>query len=329
MDWIWINGSVLDPSTYFMIITAHQIGKSYGGQPVLHPLDLQIETGEKLGIIGETGSGKTTLLRSIAGLAQLDRGTIHFRGERILGPTEKLIPGHPSIAYLSQSIDLRNQYRVRDLLELNSIQELEADVALAKLCRIDHLMDRMTDQLSGGERQRIGLAIALAKKPLILLLDEPFSNLDIGHRNTLRAILDDLHQSLQLTLVIVSHNPTEILGWADRIVVMRAGHCVQNGYPKYIYSAPVDEYVAQLLGPYNLVRDAGSEQGRITRPEDYSLNQPQGAALNGVVIKKEFEGSGTLYGVKTEMGFFQVRTTEGDFRIGQKVAILEKIKPLP
>ena len=306
-----------------MILSAHRIGKSYGEQTVLYPLDLQVIAGEKLGIIGETGSGKTTLLRSLAGLVQLDQGSVFFQEERVLGPAEKLLPGHPLIAYLSQSVDLRNQYRVRDLLELNSIQDLKDDVVLAKLCRIDHLMDRMTDQLSGGERQRIGLAIALAKKPRVLLLDEPFSNLDIGHRNTLRAILDDLHDNLKLTLLIISHNPTEILGWADRIVVMRAGQCVQTGTSEQIYTKPIDEYVAQLLGPYNLIPNSISNQSRITRPENFWLQQEQETGWNGTIVKKEFEGPSTLYTVLTDLGTIQVRTIDGALSIGQKVSILE------
>jgi len=306
-----------------MILSAHRIGKSYGEQTVLYPLDLQVIAGEKLGIIGETGSGKTTLLRSLAGLVQLDQGSVFFQEERVLGPAEKLLPGHPSIAYLSQSVDLRNQYRVRDLLELNSILDLKDDAVLAKLCRIDHLMDRMTDQLSGGERQRIGLAIALAKKPRVLLLDEPFSNLDIGHRNTLRAILDDLHDNLKLTLLIISHNPTEILGWADRIVVMRAGQCVQTGTSEQIYTKPIDEYVAQLLGPYNLIPNSISNQSRITRPENFWLQQEQETGWNGTIVKKEFEGPSTLYTVLTDLGTIQVRTIDGALTIGQKVSILE------
>jgi len=307
-----------------MILSAHRIGKSYGEQTVLYPLDLQVIAGEKLGIIGETGSGKTTLLRSLAGLVQLDQGSVFFQEERVLGPAEKLLPGHPSIAYLSQSVDLRNQYRVRDLLELNSILDLKDDAVLAKLCRIDHLMDRMTDQLSGGERQRIGLAIALAKKPRVLLLDEPFSNLDIGHRNTLRAILDDLHQDLKLTLLIISHNPTEILGWADRIVIMRAGQCVQTGTSEQIYTKPIDEYVAQLLGPYNLIPNSISNQSRITRPENFWLQQEQETGWNGTIVKKEFEGPSTLYTVLTDLGTIQIRTIDGALSIGQKVSILEK-----
>lgn len=306
-----------------MILTAQQIGKTYADQPVLFPFHLQVAAGEKLGIIGETGSGKTTLLRALAGLLDLSQGTVHYRGDRVLGPEEKLIPGHPSIAYLSQTVNLRNQYRVRDLLELNSIQELQEDETLAKLCRIGPLLGRMTDQLSGGEKQRIGLAIALAKKPSILMLDEPFSNLDIGHRNTLRSILDELHQQLNLTVLMVSHNPAEILGWADRILVMRAGHCIQTGTPTEVYFYPVDEYVAQLLGPFNRLESEDSRSIRLVRPEKLGLTTVGKGSRTGTIVKKEFEGPTTLYYIQTEQEMGVVRLLNSDLPIGEKVDIFE------
>ncbi len=305
-----------------MILSAKQISKSYASTAVLHPMDLAVDAGEKLGIIGETGSGKTTLLRALCGLLDVSDGEIRFQSERVAGPAEKLIPGHPQIAYLSQSVDLRNQYRVRDLLELHSIQELEADEALAKLCRIDHLMDRMTDQLSGGERQRIGLAIALAKKPTILMLDEPFSNLDIGHRNTLRSILDALHQTLGLTLLIVSHNPAEVLGWADRILVLRAGYCIQTGTPDNIYNEPANEYVAQLLGAFNPITRNNSEGFQILRPERLKLTETGNGIRSGIIKRKEFEGATTLYSIQNEEGLWWVRIADSDLQIGREVGII-------
>ncbi len=236
-----------------ILIQTKQVSKSFASTPVLYPIDLSIEKKERVAIIGETGSGKTTLLQLLSGLIDASSGEIYFEGERVKGPAELLLPGHPGISYLSQSVKLRNHYKVRDLLERHSIQPQQDDWVLAKLCRIDQLMERMTDALSGGERQRIGLAIELSKKPRLLLLDEPFSNLDIGHRNTLRAVLDGLHAAFGLSIVIVSHNPSEILGWADRILVMRQGQCIQIGKPQEIYHTPANEYVAQLLGPYNVL----------------------------------------------------------------------------
>src|SRR5258706_9094063 len=147
---------------------------------------------QKIAIAGETGSGKTTLLKMIAGLMQPDAGEIVFKGEKVLGPYEKLIPGHRRIAYLSQHFELRNNYRVEEELESkNLLTDKEAD-EIYSVCRIRHLLKRKTDQLSGGERQRIVLARLLTSSPELLLLDEPFSNLDAIHKNIIKSVIYDI-----------------------------------------------------------------------------------------------------------------------------------------
>lgn len=274
-----------------------------------------------MAIIGETGSGKTTLLQILSGLSDATAGEVFFEGKRVKGPGEVLIPGHSGISYLSQSVKLRNHYKVMDLLERHSIQPQQEDWVLAKLCRIDHLMERMTDALSGGERQRIGLAIELSKKPRLLLLDEPFSNLDIGHRNTLRSVLDGLHAAFGLSIVIVSHNPSEILGWADRILVLQQGSCLQVGKPEEIYHSPVNEYAAQLLGPYNVLTPAALNTICIIRPEKLSFTPLGSEYTHGIVEKIEFEGASYLYTVRTLNGKLLVRLKEEQASPGESVTI--------
>lgn len=309
-----------------MLLTAHQLTKSWGDRTILHPLDLSIRPKEKLAIVGETGSGKTTLLKSLAGLLDLDKGDIFFQAEKVKGPSEVLLPGHPGISYLHQAVNLRNHYKVEDLMERHSVQELSADRDLARVCRVEQLLDRMTDQLSGGERQRIALAIELSKQPQLLLLDEPFSNLDIGHRNTLRAVLDDLHAQKGLTLVIVSHNPSEVLGWADKMIVMKQGRCIQSGTPREVYDAPIDAYVAQLLGPYNLVRAKNADRNHIIRPEHIRLLSTDGAPIKGVLIREEYEGHSSLYEVQTAEQTWFVRDVPGR-TLGEEVGIFVETNP--
>jgi len=294
---------------------------------ILHPLNLSIRHKERLAIIGETGSGKTTLLKSLAGLMDLDSGEVFFKSEKVKGPAERLLPGHPGIAYLHQALNLRNHYKVKDLLERHSIQDPTADGELARICRVEHLLERMTDHLSGGERQRIALAIELSKHPSLLLLDEPFSNLDIGHRNTLRSVLDDLHVQKGLTFVIVSHNPSEVLGWADRILVMKQGRCIQAGSPQEIYDAPNDEYVAQLLGPYNLIQTNETTQIKIVRPERLRLVSPDGASIKGIVVQEEFEGHTSLYTIIAGEQSWFVRDVPGTL-LGKEVGIFVEINPI-
>ncbi|HVU55973.1 MAG TPA: ABC transporter ATP-binding protein [Puia sp.] len=247
---------------------------------------MDLSKGGKLAVAGETGSGKTTLLKTIAGLAQAERGTVHFEGQRVLGPLEKLIPGHPGIAYLSQQFELPQHLRIEQVLEYaNELPEEEAQ-ELFRVCQIDHLMKRKTHQLSGGERQRIALAKLLIGRPRLLLLDEPFSNLDMIHKEVLKSVIRDLGRKLDITCMLVSHDPLDTLSWADEMLVLRDGKVVQQGAPMQVYQDPVDEYVAGLLGKYNLI------DGRIVRPERigiFSTMQP--GALKGRVEAVSFWGS--------------------------------------
>ena len=151
---------------------------------------------QKIAIAGETGSGKSTLLQIIAGLVQPDSGEVLLEGTRVIGPAETLVPGHPGIAYLSQQFELPPFLRVEQVLDYaNTFPEAEAKT-LYRLCQIDHLLTRRTNQLSGGERQRIALAKLLLGAPRLLLLDEPFSNLDLAHKNVLKTVIREIGENL-------------------------------------------------------------------------------------------------------------------------------------
>jgi ABC-type sugar transport system ATPase subunit len=208
--------------------------------------------GQRLAIAGETGSGKSTLLKTIGGLVAPKKGSVYFEGARVAGPLERLIPGEPGIAYLSQHFELWHNYRVEEVLDYNNDLDPADAADLYRLCHIDHLLHRRTDQLSGGERQRIALARLLVHPPRLLLLDEPFSNLDMIHKRTLKKVIRDIGRRFGITTILVSHDPYDILSWAERIVVLRDGSIVQQGTPREVYERPHDEYVAGLLGEYTL-----------------------------------------------------------------------------
>src|SRR5687767_9414768 len=163
------------------------ITKYKDGEAVLKDISFSVQKHQKTAIAGATGSGKTTLLKIIAGLVQPDAGEVLFENLRVPGPDEKLIPGHPAIAYLSQHFELRNNYRVEEVLEYANTLPPEESKRLYEICHISHLLQRKTDQVSGGEKQRIALAKLLTTSPRLLLLDEPFSNLDMRHRNVLKS----------------------------------------------------------------------------------------------------------------------------------------------
>jgi ABC-type sugar transport system ATPase subunit len=238
------------------LLDVSKIYKREGKVEVLKDISFTQTAFRKIAIAGSSGSGKTTLLKIIAGLIRPDGGEVLFEGERVKGPHETLIPGHAGIAYLSQHFELRNAYRVEELLSMaNLLPESEAG-SIYSICRIDHLLKRRTNQLSGGEKQRIALARLLVTSPRLLLLDEPFSNLDPFHRNVLRSVIREVGESMNLTCLLVSHDPMDALSWADTVIVLRAGQILQKGVPEEIYWRPSDEYTAGLFGNYNLIGPA-------------------------------------------------------------------------
>ncbi len=264
---------------------------------------------QKIAIAGETGSGKTTLLKIIAGLVQPDAGNVLFEGKRIKGPLEELVPGHPAIAYLSQQFELPNFLSVEQvLIYANPLLDAEAEKdeaakALYKLCRIEHLLNRRTDQLSGGEKQRVALARLLVSKPKLLLLDEPFSNLDMIHKNTLKCVIKDIGKSLNISFIMISHDPLDTLSWADEILVMQAGKIIQKATPQQVYNQPTNGYVAGLFGKYNAISptlaNAFSNATAITlveenyfiRPENFIISSTDNQAIKGEVTNVCFFGN--------------------------------------
>lgn len=229
------------------------ISKKQGGNAIVDDVSFSQPRFQKLAIAGETGSGKSTLLKMIAGLIQPDDGLIEFNDKHVLGPEFKLIAGHPDIAYLSQHFELRNSYRVEEILSYSNKLTDEMANAIFEVCMINHLVKRKTDQLSGGERQRIAIAKLLIGSPKLLILDEPYSNLDLIHKTILKNVIREIGNSLQITCLMVSHDPSDLLSWADEIILMKAGKLVQQGNPEYIYRHPSSAYVAGLLGDYYIL----------------------------------------------------------------------------
>ena len=270
---------------------------------VVHDVSFSQQGGEKLGLAGATGSGKTTLLKMLAGLVQPYSGQIFFDGERVLGPEEKLMPGHPHIAYLSQHFELHPHYRVAELLEMANQLSGEEAALIYSICRIEHLLKRWTNQLSGGERQRIALARVLVAAPKLLLLDEPYSNLDAFHKTGLKAVVEAISEQLGITCILISHDPLDVLSWADKILVLQKGRVVQKGTPVHVYQQPVSEYAAALFGRYTLMTlslakafsaIADLEMSSLShffRPEHFRLVTDDTKGVKGEVTNARFMGS--------------------------------------
>ena len=288
---------------------------------------------QKIAIAGETGSGKTTLLKMIAGLVQPDSGEILFQQERVVGPYEKLLPGHPGIAYLSQYFELRNNYRVDEELECkNLLTDGEAN-ELYRVCRIQHLLKRKTDQLSGGEKQRIALARLLTTSPKLLLLDEPFSNLDAVHKGIIKSVIHDIGEKLRISCILVSHDALDTLSWADTILVMKDGLVIQQADPERVYKQPVNQYCAGLFGDYSLIdiNDANvfasipgvqlNGKQLLIRPEQINITKENNNTIKGTVQNRLFWGSYFTYDVVADRQLIRIKSNQGHYRTGDTLCL--------
>lgn len=279
------------------------LNKQRGNNFLLNDINFTQRKFQRIAIAGETGSGKSTLLRIIAGLVQPDTGEVFFRDERIKGPEEKLVPGHPAIAYLSQDFELDPFLTVEQVLSYSNLLSDENAQTVFEVCRISHLLARKTDELSGGERQRIAIARLLITSPELLLLDEPYTNLDAVYKNTLKSVINDIGKQLKITCILVSHDPQDTLSWASKILVMRDGKIIQKGPPKKIYLQPVDEYAAGLFGKYNVIdhekaktlssffKKTTFNKKLLVRPEHIKIVKRGKDCIAGMVKKVSFFGS--------------------------------------
>lgn len=307
------------------------ISKKENDSFVVREISFSQQPLQKIAIAGETGSGKTTLLKMIAGWVQPDAGEIIFDTTKVTGPADKLLPGHPGIAYLSQHFELRNNYWVHELLSYAN--ELPADEAatLYRVCQIDHLVNRRTDQLSGGEKQRIALTRLLISSPKLLILDEPFSNLDAIHKRTIKSVIQDISEKLRITCIIVSHDPADILSWADHIIVLKAGEIVQQGTPEAIYKNPVNEYCASLFGNYTIIetelaknlftfteQKTAVKKG-LLRPEKVYISVTEPSSLPGIIQQIIFFGSYYLLTIRVSHQLLLAKTYQQGFSVGDPV----------
>ena len=260
------------------------VKKSYGRNQVVHGVDASIEAGEFVVILGPSGCGKSTLLRMIAGLEETTGGTIRIGG-RVVNDLE---PRERGCAMVFQNYALYPHMSVADnigyALKVAGVprpERLEKVRAVALSVEIEGLLDRKPSQLSGGQRQRVAMARAMVREPQVFLFDEPFSNLDAKLRVAMRAEVRRLHRALGVTSVFVTHDQTEAMTLADRLIIMNAGRVEQMGTPAEVYGAPATRFVADFIGqpPMNLLEGRFDADGRFLHGRDGALEL---SALNGL-----------------------------------------------
>ena len=311
------------------LLRLKQLVKNEDNRKILDNINLLIEPFSKTALIGETGSGKSTLMKIMAGLVQPSLGEAIFEHKRIEGPNEVLIPGHKKIGYLSQHFELLNNYRVEELLDMaNKMEQREAD-EIYRLCKIEHLLKRKTNAISGGERQRIALARVLVGNPKLLLLDEPFTNLDLSNNKIINGIINELCETRKTTVVLVSHDPANILSWADQIIVLQEGKMIQADSPEEIYFNPVNAYTAGLVGDYNCIEKDSPLRTAFNLPdnrlyfrtEEFAIVEKNNNSTAATIKEKLFYGNHYKLKLNIASDDLDIMVRNTSYTAGQEVGI--------
>jgi ABC-type sugar transport system ATPase subunit len=258
------------------------VKKSYGSLPVVHGVDLEIADGEFVVLVGPSGCGKSTILRMIAGLEDITDGEIRIGGDRV----NEIQAKDRNLAMVFQDYALYPHMSVADNigfgLRMHGVQpaqRLARVREVAKLLQLEPYLDRRPRALSGGQRQRVAMGRALARQARLFLFDEPLSNLDAKLRLEVRTQIKLLHRDLGMTSIFVTHDQTEAMTLADRIVCLDGGRISQVGTPDDLYNAPQNIFVASFIGsPQINLLDAMLEGGRLTLADGQVLQLHQAPA---------------------------------------------------
>lgn len=247
------------------MLSVQNISFSYNENALLKNLTFSLENGKTMAIIGESGCGKSTLLKLIYGLYDLNEGQIFWNENEVLGPKYHLIPGMDYMKYLAQDFDLMPYITVAENVGkyLSNIYKDKKDQRVAELLEIVEMTEFATVKaqfLSGGQMQRVALARVLALEPEVLLLDEPFSHIDNFRKNSLRRKLFAYLKQKKITTIIATHDSTDVLSFADEVLVMKNGEIIEKGSANYLYENPKDKYVASLFGDVNEIEIDGKSK---------------------------------------------------------------------
>ena len=231
---------------------------SYSSTEVLNNVSFTLKKGEHLAVLGESGCGKTTLLKLIYGLLPLKHGAIHWDNTALLGPAYNIVPGESFIKFVPQEFDLMPFTSVAEnISEHLGRTEIEKDAArveeLLAVVGLSEFANTKVKSLSGGQKQRVALAKALAKKPLLLLLDEPFSHIDTFRKNKLRRSIYSYLKANNISCITATHDASEALGYADKLCILKQGKVEAFGSPEAIYHNLENEYQAGFFDEVNVL----------------------------------------------------------------------------
>ena len=333
------------------IIELSHISRSFGDKQVLDDVSLFVKKGEFVTILGPSGCGKTTLLRILAGFGVADQGEIKIAGEDITKVPPHLRPVNTVFQRYALFPHLNVYDNIAFGLKLKKVKDDEIEARVTKALKMVGMTDyewRDVNSLSGGQQQRVAIARAIINRPQVLLLDEPLAALDLKMRQDMQMELKDMHKTLGITFVYVTHDQEEALTLSDTIVVMNEGRVQQIGTPTDIYNEPANSFVADFIGESNILNgtmvqdrlvrfmgrdfecvDAGFGENAsvdvVIRPEDIYIMAKSGSGMfDGVVQSCIFKGVHYEMTVLTSDGYEIMIQDYNAFDVGQEVSLIVK-----
>ena len=339
------------------MLKVNNIQCQYDGNIVLEDLSFHVKQGDICCLLGPSGCGKTTALRAIAGFQAVDQGEILLNDERLSGKNFCVDPDRRHIGMVFQDYALFPHLNIRDNIRFG-INKLAANEqervidSMLELVKLGHVGSRYPHELSGGQQQRVALARALAPNPQLLLLDEPFSNLDVDLRRHLNLEVRDILKQYGISAILVTHDQEEAFAFGDQIGLLHDGHLQQWDTPFNLFHEPRNRFVANFIGQGSLIPglavDANTvktELGIITgnrayqwavdtpvdvllRPDDIEFDDENG--ISAKVTKKVFTGSATLYSLQLPTGSTveSMIPSHHDYQLGDQVKITPHIDHL-
>ena len=277
---------------------------------ILSNIQLAVKKGEMLGLVGPSGAGKSTLLHILAGLLDASKGTVKLDGELILGPKDRLVPGHPEVQLVNQEFGLDLYHTVRENLIVKAnhltkeIRDQFAD-ELLDLLGLTSIANSQAVYISGGEKQRLALGRALIMEPKVILLDEPFAHMDAHIKRKVVHYLQALKKTRKTSFVFVTHDGQDVIGLADKIAYFSEGEIQRLDIPRLFYEQPSSYQEALFFGEVNRIKIDKKEV--LFRPHQFSLNALTGT--NKILVNFQFS---TYYG-----GFVQ-----STFKVNKKEIIV-------